>query len=107
MNPVGVGQTDTLNGAGSTDVGGTITDYKWDLNGDGTYETDTGSTPTVTTQIRDRRHGDRRPAGHRQQRRNSHSTTLSVRVIAQGVSRYADAVTSAPGLLHYYTPRRA
>ena len=56
MNPVGVGQTDTFNGAGSTDVGGTITDYKWDLNGDGTYETDTGSTPTVTRQICDRRH---------------------------------------------------
>ncbi len=101
MNPVGAGQTDTLSAAGSTDTSGTITDYKWDLNGDGTYETDTGATPTVTTkfasagtvtvgvQVTD-------SAGAKA------TTTLSVRVLAQGVSRYSDAVTSTAGLLHYY-----
>ena len=26
-------------------------DYQWDLNGDGTYETDTGSNPVLTTSI--------------------------------------------------------
>ena len=47
-NPALTGQTVTLNASGSTDQGA-ITDYKWDLDGDGTYETDTGTTPTVTT----------------------------------------------------------
>lgn len=28
---------------------GEVTDYKWDLDGDGTFETDTGATPTVST----------------------------------------------------------
>lgn len=28
---------------------GTITDYRWDLNGSGTFSTDTGTTPTVST----------------------------------------------------------
>jgi PKD domain len=27
---------------------GTITDFRWDLNGDGVFETDTGTTPTVS-----------------------------------------------------------
>ena len=42
------GQKVTLNASGSSDQG-TITDYKWDLEGKGTYETNTGTTPTVTT----------------------------------------------------------
>ena len=28
---------------------GTITDYRWDLDGSGTFATDTGTTPTVST----------------------------------------------------------
>ena len=34
--------------SGSTDAQGTITDYKWDLDGSGNYAIDTGSTPTLT-----------------------------------------------------------
>ena len=101
MNPVGVGQSDTLSGAGSSALNGTITDYKWDLDGNGTYETDTGTTPTVKKtfstvgtstvglQVTDS-HGA------------TATTTLSVRVIAQPVSRYSDAVSAVPSLLHYY-----
>ncbi|HUA75225.1 MAG TPA: N,N-dimethylformamidase beta subunit family domain-containing protein [Solirubrobacteraceae bacterium] len=101
MNPVGVGQSDQLSAAESTDVGGTIVDYKWDLNGDGTYETDTGSTPTINktfstpgtatvgVQVTDSKGA-------------TATTTLSVQVLEHGVSRYGDAVTAAPGLLHYY-----
>lgn len=43
-----VGQTVTLDGSSSTDDG-TIAKYEFDLNGDGTYETDTATTPTTTT----------------------------------------------------------
>ena len=50
-NPGLVGQTVTLNASESTDQG-TITGYKWDLNGEGTYETNTGTTPTVTTSFK-------------------------------------------------------
>jgi len=101
MNPVGVGQADTLSGAHSSDSNGTITDYKWDLTGSGKYETDTGSTPTIKTtfastgphtvglQVTDNKGA-------------TETTTVTINVIEHGVSRYSDAVTAAPGLLHYY-----
>jgi PKD domain len=41
------GQNVTLDASGSTDTLGTITDYKWDLDGSGSYTTDTGATPTL------------------------------------------------------------
>ncbi len=45
------GQSFTLNASGSTDPNGGIVDYSWDVNGDGTYETDTGSNPVLTTSL--------------------------------------------------------
>ena len=62
--------TITFNALGSTDPDGTIVKYEWDLDGDGTYETNTGTTKTVTTQLHDRGHLRRAPAGHRQRRRD-------------------------------------
>jgi YD repeat-containing protein len=47
-NPVKAGSTVTFNGAGSSDPDGTITKYQWDLDGNGSYETDTGSNPQTT-----------------------------------------------------------
>lgn len=38
----------TLNGSGSTDPDGTIAKYEWDLDGNGTYETSTGTTASTT-----------------------------------------------------------
>jgi hypothetical protein len=35
--------------SGSSDPDGSIADYKWDLNGDGTFETDTGTNPIATS----------------------------------------------------------
>ena len=32
----------------SSDTDGTIENYSWDLDGDGTFETDTGTTPTTS-----------------------------------------------------------
>src|SRR4029077_8335160 len=50
-NPVRPDESVTLDASGSTDAGGQIVDYQWDLNGDGTYETDSGSNPVLTTSI--------------------------------------------------------
>lgn len=47
-NPAVVSQPVALSGAASTDDNG-IVKYEWDLDGNGTYETNTGATPTTTT----------------------------------------------------------
>jgi YD repeat-containing protein len=47
-NPVQINQTVTFNGSASSDLDGPITKYEWDLDGNGTYETDTGTTATTT-----------------------------------------------------------
>jgi YD repeat-containing protein len=48
-SPAATGQTVTLNGAGSSDPDGTVARYEWDLDGNGTYETDGGATASRTT----------------------------------------------------------
>jgi PKD repeat protein len=47
-NPAQTGQTVTFNGAGSSDPGGSISKYEWDLDGNGSYETDTGTTSSAS-----------------------------------------------------------
>ncbi|MEZ5121291.1 MAG: PKD domain-containing protein [Solirubrobacterales bacterium] len=47
-NPATTGQQVSLDASGSSDSDGTIAKYEWDLDGNGTYETDTGTTPTTT-----------------------------------------------------------
>src|SRR5205807_1921174 len=47
-NPALTGQTVTYDASASNDPNGTITNYKWDLDGNGTFETDTGTKPTAT-----------------------------------------------------------
>jgi PKD repeat protein len=47
-NPAQTGQVVTFNGSASSDPDGPITKYEWDLDGDGTYELDSGTTSTVT-----------------------------------------------------------
>jgi hypothetical protein len=46
-NPALVGAPVTFSSAGSSDPDGTIVDHLWDLDGNGTFETDTGAAPTV------------------------------------------------------------
>jgi hypothetical protein len=43
-----LGQQVSFSAAGSTGDGG-VTDYSWDLDGNGTFETDTGTTPSAST----------------------------------------------------------
>ena len=47
-NPAAIGATVTFNGTASSDPGGSIAKYEWDLDGDGTFETDTGTAATTT-----------------------------------------------------------
>ena len=47
-NPALTGQPVTFDGSSSRDPDGVITDYSWDLDGDGTYETHSGQTAKVT-----------------------------------------------------------
>jgi PKD repeat protein len=47
-NPVLAGRAVTFDGAASSDTSGPIKRYEWDLDGDGTFETDTGTTAQTT-----------------------------------------------------------
>jgi hypothetical protein len=47
-NPAQSGETVTFDGSKSTDSDGTILDYTWDLDGDGSYETDTKTSPLAS-----------------------------------------------------------
>ena len=69
-NPAIVGQTVTFNGIGSSDPDGTIAKYEWDLDGNGTYETNSGTHPDGHPLLRDPGHADDRPARHRQRRQD-------------------------------------
>jgi PKD repeat protein len=100
-NPASIGQSVLLDASGSTDVSGTISDYKWDLNGSGKFETDTGSKPNVTTSFATAgAHTvsveEFDPAG------NTAKKTITVNVVTIGVSNYEEAVLDTPGLLHDY-----
>jgi hypothetical protein len=94
------GQTVTLDASSSTDQG-TITDYRWDLNGDGTYATDTGTNPKVSTSFSAL---GTHTVGVQVRDENGLSATAStaVKVLEQGVSDYSDAVLNTPGVQAYY-----
>ncbi len=47
-NPVLVGKTATFDASASADATHAITDYQWDLDGNGSFETDSGTSPTTT-----------------------------------------------------------
>jgi hypothetical protein len=47
-SPASTRQTVTFNGSASSDAGGSITKYEWDLDGNGSFETNTGTTATAT-----------------------------------------------------------
>ena len=94
------GQTVTLNASESTDQG-TITDYKWDLEGSGKYETDTGTTSTLSTSFKTV--GLHTVGVQVTDSEGLTSTaTVQVTVLAHGVSGYEEEVEDTPGLIDYY-----
>ena len=99
-NPVLVGQTVTLNAGESTDQG-TITKYKWDLNGSGEYAINTGTSPILTTNFKT-------PGTHTvgleviDNNGLSTRTSIAINVLEQPPVSYSEAVQSTPGLTDYY-----
>ena len=100
-NPAITGRNVNFNAGGSSDVDGTIVKYEWDLDGNGTFETDTGATPTTaraypdsgTYDTRLRLTDDKGAIG---------TAALPVSVTSGGVSNYGDAVLDTPGLVNYW-----
>jgi len=96
-----VGETVTFSAAGSTDPDGTIAKYEWDLDGNGTFETATGTTPSATrvysgageveAKVRVTDNGGKTATA---------ATTITV--VSNGVSNYSPTVLSTPGLAHYW-----
>jgi hypothetical protein len=48
-DPAVTGQVVTFDASGSSDPDGSIANYRWDLDGNGSFETDTGAAPAVTS----------------------------------------------------------
>ena len=95
------GQTVTFSGSGSTDQDGTIAKYEWDLDANGTFERNTGATPTTTTTYATT--GTRNVVLRVTDNGGKTATaTLPVTVNSGGVSSYGDAVLDTAGLQHYW-----
>jgi YD repeat-containing protein len=100
-NPAVIGQAVAFSGAGSTDADGTVTDYQWDLDGNGTYESDTGTTKTTSktyatagtynVSLKATDNGGK-----------SSVMTVPVTVNSGGVSNYGDEVLATAGLQDYW-----
>ncbi len=100
-NPAQAGQQVNLDGSASSDADGTITKYEWDLDGNGTYETNTGTTATVSTSFASAGSYDVKlratdNAG------NSGQTTRTVTVEASGSGAYSSRVQATAGLIDYW-----
>jgi YD repeat-containing protein len=96
-NPAAVNATVSFNGAGSTDPDGTIAKYEWDLDGNGSYETNTGATATTTKSFT--------PAGPKTIRlrvtdSNGATATVTDTITVRGP--YNTAVSSTAGLIDYW-----
>ena len=95
------GEPVSFSAAGSKDSDGTIAKYEWDLDGNGTYETSTGTTPSashtfsssgeVQVGLRVTDNGGK-----------TGTATTTVTVLPNGVSNYSPTVLSTPGLAHYW-----
>ena len=100
-NPASLGQSVTFSAAGSTDVSGPITDYRWDLTGKGEYTTDTGSTPTLTTSFATT---GAHTVGVKESdaAANTITKTIVENTVSAGISNYEASILATPSLLHYY-----
>ena len=93
-----VGQAVSFDGSGSSDTVGTITDYKWDLDGSGNFATDTGTTPKTTFTYNS-------PGVYNVTLRvtndQGQSTTVTHTVDVHAAT-YMNTITTTPGLLSYW-----
>jgi hypothetical protein len=100
-NPVIQGLTVNFNGSASKDPDGTVVKYEWDRDGNGSYETNTGSTPTTSFSYAT---ASTFQVGLRVTDNGGKTATKTVPVSVSiaGVSSYPDAVKDTPGLIHYW-----
>jgi PKD repeat protein len=96
-NPASTGTPIAFDASGSKDPDGSVVKYEWDLDGNGTYETNTGSTPTVKQSYPT---PGERTIGLRVTDNNGETTTTSRTVNVVG--GYYEAVASTPGLIDYW-----
>ncbi|HET9593674.1 MAG TPA: PKD domain-containing protein, partial [Solirubrobacterales bacterium] len=94
---VPIGNTVSFNASGSSDPDGTIAKYEWDLDGNGSYETDTGTTPTASKRYT---HNGDVPVGLRITDNSGETATVTHTVTVVG--SYFGAVTATPGLVDYW-----
>jgi YD repeat-containing protein len=100
-NPAGVGQTVTFDGSSSSSPDGTIAKYEWDLDGNGSYETATGTTATTSTAFSTpgaHTVGLRVTGGNGRQA----TATRTVTVEQAGSGSYSSRVLNTAGLIHYW-----
>ena len=71
-NPAGINSAVTFNGSASSDPDGTMKRYEWDLDGNGSYETDSGTSATTQRSYSHRAEHRRQAARHRQPVRHRH-----------------------------------
>jgi PKD repeat protein len=96
-NPVAPGATVSFNASGSVDPDGTIAKYEWDLDGNGSYETNTGTTAATSKSFT--------PAGAKtiglRVTDNSGATGTTTQTVTV-VGPYYKAVSSTAGLVDYW-----
>ena len=96
-NPASVGEAVLLDASGSSDPDGEVVKYEWDLNGDGSYETDGGAGATTS-------HIFEGAGSHQVGLRvtDDEGTTATTTRTVSVVGPYGTAVASTPGLIDYW-----
>jgi PKD repeat protein len=100
-NPANIGQSVTFDGSGSTSPNGAITKYEWDLDGNGSYETNSGSTPTASASYST---PGTQNVGLRVTDSAAKTATVAgtVTIEQSGSGSYSSRVLNTAGLLNYW-----
>jgi len=98
-NPAPVESAVTFNGAGSSDPDGSVVKYEWDLDGNGSYETSTGSSPTASRPYPSE---GNRQVGLRVTDNSGGTATVSHALIVGHGSTYSSEVLGTSGLRDYW-----
>ncbi|HEU4944787.1 MAG TPA: LamG-like jellyroll fold domain-containing protein, partial [Solirubrobacterales bacterium] len=102
-NPAAANEEVTLDGSESSDPDGTIVKYQWDLDGNGSFETDTGATPTAASEYPEEGEIE---VGLRVLD-DDFATDVATETLVIGEEpppgpTYSEVVEETPGLLHYW-----
>jgi YD repeat-containing protein len=98
-NPASLGTPVNFNAVGSSDPDGSIVKYEWDLDGNGSYETNTGSSPAASQSYASE---GVRPVGLRVTDNSAGTATITHALIVGKGSTYSSEVLATPGLRSYW-----